>query len=63
MKWKLLIEFPAASKHFVSILLKHINTNIFLSSHYKVSTEDTPDPIPSMYTKHAAWMKDITGEI
>lgn len=54
---------PCCLKAFCLHLTKNINTNTeFHIFSYQTNTEDLPDPIPSIYTKHAAWIKDITGE-
>lgn len=57
-------RLPCCPKAFCLHLTKNINTNThFRTFCYQMSTEDLPDPIPSIYTKHAAWIKDITGEM
>lgn len=55
---------PGCPKAFCLHLTKNTNTNTeFHIFCYQTSTEDLPDPIPSIYTKHAAWIKDIHGEM
>lgn len=54
---------PCCPKAFCLHLTKNINTNTqFYIFCYQMNAEDLPDPIPSIYTKHAAWIKDMAGE-